>query len=180
LGAPSRLHLKRYREHFDELTAYADEINRQFKIDDWQPIRLLVDQHDGPTVHAFLRLADVCVVSSLHDGMNLVSKEYVAARDDDRGTLILSEFAGAARDLPEALIINPYDSEQFADAIRFAVEMPADEQQVRMERMRRRVSENNIYRWAADLFTAVTRVGAVPDSISDLYSDPELGIPSPR
>jgi trehalose-6-phosphate synthase len=180
LGAPSRLHLKRYREHFDELTAYADEINRQFKIDDWQPIRLLVDQHDGPTVHAFLRLADVCVVSSLHDGMNLVSKEYVAARDDDRGTLILSEFAGAARDLPEALIINPYDSEQFADAIRFAVEMPADEQQVRMERMRRRVSENNIYRWAADLFAAVTRVGAVPDSISDLYSDPELGIPSPR
>jgi trehalose 6-phosphate synthase len=174
LGAPSRLHIKRYKEHFDELTAYAEAINHQFRTDAWEPIRLLVDQHDGPIVHAFLKLADVCVVSSLHDGMNLVSKEYVAARTDDRGVLILSEFAGAVRDLPDALVINPYDTEQFADAIRFAVEMPADEQQSRMERMRRKVAEQNIYRWAAKLFTAVTASGAGPSAKSDRLSYPEL------
>jgi trehalose 6-phosphate synthase len=87
--------------------------------------------------------------------MNLVAKEYVAARDDGDGVLVLSEFAGAARELSDALIINPYDTEQFADAIRYAIEMPAEERRSRMERMRRVVRENNVYRWAADLLSAL-------------------------
>jgi trehalose 6-phosphate synthase len=102
-----------------------------------------------------MRTASVCIVSALHDGMNLVAKEYVAAREDGDGVLILSEFAGAARELSDALIINPYDTEQFADAIRYAVEMAPVERRARMGRMRRVVEENNVYRWAANLLTSL-------------------------
>lgn len=153
LGAPSRTHIRRYREHIAELEALADEINWRFQTDTWKPIRFLVGHHDGPTVYTFMRMASVCIVSSLHDGMNLVAKEYVAAREEGDGVLILSEFAGAARELSDALIINPYDIEQFADAIRNAVEMEPAERQARMERMRRAVEENNIYCWAARFLT---------------------------
>lgn len=153
LGAPSRTHIPRYREHLAELEALADEINWKFQTDCWKPIHFLVAHHDGPVVHAFLRMAAVCIVSSLHDGMNLVAKEYVAAQESGDGVLILSEFAGAARELSDALIINPYDTEQFADAIRFAVEMSQDERRVRMDRMRRVVEEHNVYRWAASFLT---------------------------
>jgi len=125
-----------------------------------------VDHHEGPAVYAFLKMASVCVVSSLHDGMNLVAKEFVAAKaegvgpDDDvtqEGVLVLSEFAGAARDLPEALIINPYDTEEFADAIAQAISMDPRERRQRMTRMRLRVEEFNIYRWAADFLTALSQ-----------------------
>jgi trehalose 6-phosphate synthase len=109
-------------------------------------------------------MASICVVSSLHDGMNLVSKEFVAAQGEPDastplgdGVLILSEFAGAARDLPDALIVNPYDTEEFAEAIRRAVEMPAAERRDRMARMYQQVCENNIYRWAADFLTTLTQ-----------------------
>ncbi len=164
LAAPSRLHLKRYRDHLDELVRFAAEINRQFSTDAWQPIHLLVDQHDAGTVHAFLSMASVAIVSSLHDGMNLVAKEYVLAQDGLQGCLILSEFAGAAQQLSDALVINPYDTEQFADAIRYAVEMPVDERADRMRRLRRQVDEHNIYRWAAELLSGIpagsaTRMG---------------------
>lgn len=155
LAAPSRLHLKRYRDHLDELVGHVAEVNRQFATDGWKPIHLLVDQHDAATVHAFLSMASVAIVSSLHDGMNLVAKEYVLAQESLRGCLILSEFAGAAQQLPDALVINPYDTEQFADAIRYAVEMPADERAERMQRMQRQVEEHNIYRWAADVLSGI-------------------------
>jgi trehalose 6-phosphate synthase len=155
LGAPSRTHIRRYRELISELEALADDINWRFRTDAWKPIHFLVAHHDAATVNAFMRTASVCIVSALHDGMNLVAKEYVAARDDGDGVLILSEFAGAARELSDALIINPYDTEQFADAIRYAVEMPAPERRSRMERMRREVQENNVYRWAANLMSAL-------------------------
>lgn len=155
LGAPSRLHLRRYREHLEELKSLVQSINLQFQAGDWIPIRFLVGQHDSLVVHAFLNMASVAIVSSLHDGMNLVAKEYVAAQYAGSGVLVLSEFAGAARDMPEALIINPYDTEQFADAIRYAVVMPKDERQARMEKLRRKVEENNIYRWAADFLSAL-------------------------
>jgi trehalose 6-phosphate synthase len=122
LAAPSRTEILRYREHVEELTAYANEINRQFQTDDWKPICLLVGQHEACTVHAYLRMASIAIVSSLHDGMNLVAKEFVAAQGSCEGALILSEFAGAAHELGDALIINPYDTEQFADAIRYAVD----------------------------------------------------------
>jgi trehalose 6-phosphate synthase len=156
LASPSRTHLPRSRDHIEELKAFAERINRQFQTGSWKPIHLLIDQHNGSTVHAWLRMASVAIVSSLHDGMNLVAKEYVAAQESCDGVLILSEFAGASRELSEALVINPYDTEQFADAIRYAVEMPRDEQRTRMDRMRRKVEENNIYRWAADYLAVLS------------------------
>jgi trehalose 6-phosphate synthase len=104
------------------------------------------------------------MVTSLHDGMNLVAKEYVSARDDDSGTLILSPFTGAARELTDALIVNPYDTEQLADAIRYALGMTPDEQHRRMSAMRKHIRASNVYRWAADLVSDVAgiRVGS-PD-----------------
>jgi trehalose 6-phosphate synthase len=164
LGAPSRTHIPRYREHLDRLEALADEINWKYQTEDWKPIRFLVGHHDARTVHAFLRMAPICIVSSLHDGMNLVAKEYIAAQNGGDGVLVLSEFAGAARELADALIINPYDIEQFAEAIRLGLEMGADERRLRMQRLARQVEEHNIYRWAARFLTqlAATRT-AVPE-----------------
>jgi len=155
LAAPSRLHLKRYREHLEDLVLFANEINQEFGKENWKPIHLLVDQHDAETVHDFLTMAAVAIVSSLHDGMNLVAKEYILAQENLKGCLILSEFAGAAQQLTDALIINPYDTEQFADAICYAVEMSADDRADRMQRLRRQVEEHNIYRWAADLLSGL-------------------------
>lgn len=158
LGAPSRTHIPRYRNYINELETLVDEINWRFQTETWKPVRFLIDHHDASTVHAFLRLAEIGVVSSLHDGMNLVAKEFVAARPDLDGVLILSEFAGAARELSDALIINPYDTEQFAEAIRRALEMAPEERLARMERMARQVEENNIYRWAANFLAELTAV----------------------
>lgn len=172
LGAPSRTHIPRYRDLVTELETMADAINWKFKIENqnWKAIHFLVAHHDGPTVYAFLKMADVCIVSSLHDGMNLVSKEFVAAQGEPgtsntqaSGVLILSEFAGAARDLSDALIINPYDTEEFAQAIKLAIEMPLEERKDRMSRMYQQVAESNIYRWAADFLTSLTQ-SKVPTS----------------
>jgi len=159
LGAPSRTHIPRYREHLDRLEALADEINWKYQTEDWKPIRFLIAHHDARTVHAFLRMAPMGIVSSLHDGMNLVAKEYVAAQTGGDGVLVLSEFAGAARELADALIVNPYDIEQFAEALRAGIEMDEAERKARMQRLARQVEEHNIYRWAASLLTelAATR-----------------------
>ena len=156
LGAPSRTHLRRYRDLVAELESMADEINWKHQTESWRPLRFLVAHHDGSTVHAFLRMAGVCVVSPLHDGMNLVAKEYVAANTDGDGVLILSEFAGAARELAEALLINPYDTEQFADAIHEALTMEPNERRMRMKSMQTVVEEYNVYRWAASFLTCLT------------------------
>jgi trehalose 6-phosphate synthase len=173
LGAPSRTHIPRYRDMVSELETLADSINWKLQTETWKPIRFLVGHHEPNAVYAFFRMAEVCLVSSLHDGMNLVAKEYVAAcaeameeggdsaapnthlAHSGEGVLVLSEFAGAARDLPEALIVNPYDTEGFSDAIERAVSMPTKERRQRMLRMRLRVEENNIYRWAGDLLSGV-------------------------
>jgi trehalose 6-phosphate synthase len=160
LGAPSRTHIPRYREHLDGLEALADEINWKYQTDNWKPIHFLVAHHDAQTVHAFLHMAPMCIVSSLHDGMNLVAKEYVAAQGHGNGVLVLSEFAGAARELADALIVNPYDIEQFADAIRQGLEMSADERRTRMRQLTRQVEEHNIYRWAARLLTQLAATQA--------------------
>jgi len=159
LGAPSRTHIPRYREHLDRLEALADEINWKYQTDSWKPIHFLIAHHDAKTVHAFLRMARMGIVSSLHDGMNLVAKEYVAAQTGGDGVLVLSEFAGAARELADALIVNPYDIEQFAEALRAGIEMDEAERKARMQRLSRQVEEHNIYRWAASLLTelAATR-----------------------
>ncbi len=109
---------------------------------------MLGEHHAAREVFEYFRAADLCFVSSLHDGMNLVAKEFVAARDDERGVLMLSQFTGAARELPEALIVNPYDADQCAAALHLALTMPADEQRDRMRLMRGLVAEFNVFRWA--------------------------------
>ena len=120
----------------------------------WDPIVFLHEHHGPDKLYVLYRMAAACVVTSLHDGMNLVSKEFVAARTDERGALILSEFTGAARELTEALIVNPYAIDQVAEAYQTALTMSAEEQQRRMRRMRRQVADNNIYRWAGMLLSA--------------------------
>ncbi|HZZ82784.1 MAG TPA: trehalose-6-phosphate synthase, partial [Gemmataceae bacterium] len=167
LGAPSRTHIRRYRELISELETMADEINWKYQTDDWKPVRFLVDHHDSSTVHDFMCLASICVVSSLHDGMNLVAKEYAMAKTDGNGVLILSEFAGAARELPDALIINPYDTEQFSDALRYAAEMDLQERAERMQRMRQAIEERNVYWWAGSFLTELcgTRITDGPASV---------------
>jgi trehalose 6-phosphate synthase len=148
LAAPSRTRIDRYRELNERVDALAARINERWGKGAYQPIILLRAHHEPPTVFRFLRAADVCYVSSLHDGMNLVAKEFVAARDDERGVLILSQFTGAARELTEALIVNPYDLRQASDALATALAMPPGEQQERLHSMRSLVASFNVYRWA--------------------------------
>ncbi|HSD86420.1 MAG TPA: trehalose-6-phosphate synthase [Kofleriaceae bacterium] len=148
LAAPSRTKISRYRELNERLESLAAEINARWGTDTYRPIALLRTHHEPATVFRYYRAAELCYVSSLHDGMNLVAKEFVAAHDDDLGVLVLSQFTGAARDLTEALIVNPYDLQQASDALAAALKMPAAEQRERMRSMRRLVSEFNVYRWA--------------------------------
>jgi trehalose 6-phosphate synthase len=102
-------------------------------------------------------MANFCVVSSLHDGMNLVAKEFVASRFDEDGILILSPFTGAARELTDALLVNPYATDHLAEAIKTALEMPEEERRKRMKKMREIVRENNVYKWAADIISELAR-----------------------
>jgi trehalose 6-phosphate synthase len=148
IAAPSRSAIETYRGYADHVRAVAEEINAQFAGAERPPIILLAVHHEPDAVYEYHRAADLCFVSSLHDGMNLVAKEFVAARDDEQGVLILSQFAGASRELPEALIINPYDADQCAAALRLALTMSPDEQRDRMRLMRSEVREFNVYRWA--------------------------------
>ena len=151
IGAPSRTHIKRYHDLLAEVEAEADRINWRFQSGKWKPIVFLKRHHSHEQIMPFYRAADFCLVTSLHDGMNLVAKEFVAARDDEQGVLMLSIFTGASRELRDALIVNPYDTEQLADTIFQALEMDPREKRARMQRMRRAVKENNVYRWAANL-----------------------------
>ncbi len=151
IGAPSRTHIKRYHDLQAEVEAEVDRINWRFQADQWKPILLLNRQHSHKEIEPYYRAADLCLVTSLHDGMNLVAKEFVATRRDERGVLILSCFTGAARELRDALQVNPYDIDQTAEAIRAALEMQPDEKQIRMQRMRKLVREQNVYRWAGTL-----------------------------
>jgi trehalose 6-phosphate synthase len=158
IGAPSRTHIKRYHDLFNEIEAEAERINWRFQTDSWKPIVLLKRQHSHNEIQGYYRIADLCLVTSLHDGMNLVAKEFLAARHDERGVLILSRFTGAARELQDALLVNPYDIDQTAEAIRVALEMSPEEAQERMRRMRKVVRENNVYRWAGSLIGELCEV----------------------
>ena len=158
IGAPSRTEIDRYQRFLDEVTAEAERINNRFRRGRWRPIAWLNRHHSHEEITRYFRAASVCVVTSLHDGMNLVAKEYVAARDDNRGVLVLSTFAGAALELTDALLVNPYDIQQVAQALRRALEMTDDDQRDRMRRMRHNVRENNIYRWAANLMNDLADV----------------------
>jgi trehalose-6-phosphate synthase len=158
IGATSRTHIKRYHDLQAEVEAEADRINWRFQADQWKPIILLARQHSHKEIEPYYRAADLCLVTALHDGMNLVAKEFVATRHDERGVLILSCFTGAARELRDALQINPYDIDQTAEAIRAALEMRPEEKQIRMQRMRKLVREHNVYRWAGTLIGELCEV----------------------
>jgi trehalose-6-phosphate synthase len=172
LGAPSRTHIKEYRDLLAQVESEAERINWRFQTKEWKPIVFLKRHHSHKEIAPFYEAADLCLVTSLHDGMNLVAKEFIGAKADDSGVLILSQFTGAARELRDALIVNPYDTEQMAEAIRAALEMDPAEKRARMQRMREGVKERNIYRWAGDLISCLGQIR--------LSSVPPLGIRSPN
>ena len=158
IGAPTRSRIKRYAEFQSEVAAEAERINTRFMRGRWKPIVFSYREHDHREVQRYYRVAHLCMVTSLHDGMNLVAKEFVAARSDVRGVLILSQFTGAARELLDAIIVNPYDTQQCSDAIAQALNMNVDEMADRMRRMRATVKDHNVYRWAANLIGALCDV----------------------
>jgi trehalose-6-phosphate synthase len=151
IGAPTRSRIKRYADFQAEVEAEADRINSRFRRGKWKPIIFQNRQHSHQEVQRYYRASHLCIVTSLHDGMNLVAKEFVAARHDERGVLILSQFTGAARELRDAILVNPYDIQATAEAIGQALDMNVDETVDRMRRMRRSVKEHNIYWWAGSL-----------------------------
>jgi alpha,alpha-trehalose-phosphate synthase [UDP-forming] len=158
IGAPSRTTIPRYHDFLAEVEAESARINGRFMDGNWKPIALLTRHHSHEEILPYYRAADFCMVTSLHDGMNLVAKEFVASREDGEGALILSQFTGATRELRDALIVNPYDIDQLADAIRVSLEMDADERAMRMRRMRSTVRENNVYRWAGNLISELSEI----------------------
>jgi trehalose 6-phosphate synthase len=148
IAAPSRSSIEQYQQFEVHVRAMASRINERFAAGDFPTIILKVEHHEPHEVYEYYRAADLCFVSSLHDGMNLVAKEFVSSREDEHGVLILSQFTGASRELPESLVVNPYDIDQCAAALHIALTMAPVEQRGRMRIMRGLISEFNVYRWA--------------------------------
>lgn len=158
VAAPSRSKIKEYQRFAEAVEKEVERINNLFRKNGWKPILLFKRHHNREEIDRLYKLANICLVTSLHDGMNLVAKEFVAARNDNKGVLILSQFTGAARELKEALIINPYNAEQTAEAIKMALELTPLEQTKRMKRMRETIKKNNIYRWSAELLKTIITI----------------------
>lgn len=158
IGAPSKTLLKTYADTVRAVEQEAERINIRFKSRNWKAILLLKRHHSHEEISPFYTSADFCMVTSLHDGMNLVAKEFVASRHYNDGSLILSRFAGASQELQGAIIVNPYDIEKSADAIKTALEMTIEEQTQRMVQMRSVVVRNNIYSWAATLLRTMDEI----------------------
>jgi len=158
IAAPSRTRIPAYADLHRRVNEEVERINLRFQTPRWKPILLLERQYSHKEVDRWYKVSDLCLVTSLHDGMNLVAKEYVAARDDEDGVLILSKFTGAAVELRDALVVNPYDIEGVAEAMHRGLEMNRVERQDRMQRMRRQVMENNIYRWAANVLSGLREI----------------------
>ena len=176
IAAPSRTEIERYRQLAESVEAIAARVNKRFGDGRYRPIVLLRSHHEPPSIFRYYRAADLCYVSSLHDGMNLVAKEFVAARDDERGVLLLSRFTGAARELTEALLVNPYDLEEASEALALALSMSPDEQGERMRAMRAFVSEFNVYRWAGRMLEDAARVrqrDRLTDRLASLFTATE-------
>jgi trehalose 6-phosphate synthase len=170
IGAPSRMHLSAYRDLTEEVNELAEHINWEYGDDSWHPV-VFLNEHYGPReIFVLYRMAAGCVVSSLHDGMNLVAKEFVTARDDERGVLVLSKFTGAARELPDAILVNPFDIDQLADGLHAVLTMSQEEQETRMRRMRIQVDDHNIYRWAGMLLSAIGKL--VPPPVAATSTPP--------
>jgi alpha,alpha-trehalose-phosphate synthase [UDP-forming] len=155
IAAPSRTRIDSYVDLRRRIEETVERINSLYQTAHWKPIVLIERQCNHEEVNRWYRASDVCLVTSLHDGMNLVAKEFVAARDDEDGVLVLSKFTGAATELRDALVVNPYDISGVAEAIHIALEMNRSERRLRMRRMRRQVMEFNIYRWAANVLGAL-------------------------
>lgn len=158
VGVLSRIHIAKYKAINDEINKLVEEINWKHSTDEWTPIVFKRSNLSLSQLERLYRLAKVCIISSLHDGMNLVAKEFVSSRCDERGVLVLSQFTGAARELADAILINPYDREQFSDALFQALTMGPEEEQRRMSRMRAVVRENNIFRWAGKFMSGLLKI----------------------
>lgn len=158
LGAPSRTHIKRYHDLIGEIDELVEKKNWKHSEGDWKPIIYLKHYFSPEDILPFYKLADVCMVSSLHDGMNLVAKEFISAKDDASGILLLSRFTGASKELSDAVLVNPYSIEEFADAIKTTIELPPEDKKRRMENMRTIVEENNVYCWAGSIVNELTGI----------------------
>jgi alpha,alpha-trehalose-phosphate synthase [UDP-forming] len=158
LGAPSREHIPSYKQINDEIDEMVERINWKHRTEHWSPILFLREHIPFLSMLAFYKMSNFCIVSSLHDGMNLVAKEYIAAKNDSDGILILSRFTGAARELNEALLVNPYAADEFAQTIKGAIEIPPEELSRRMRKLREIVRERNIYRWADQILTKAIQI----------------------
>lgn len=156
IAAPSRTHIKRYHDLTSEIEEVIEKTNWKYNNFNWKPIIYLKDHFSYEDIVFYYVIADICIVSSLHDGMNLVAKEYIAAKNGTEGALILSCFTGASRELTDAIEINPYFTGEFADKIKDAIEMPPKEKKQRMENMLKIINENNIYKWAGNIITELT------------------------
>jgi len=155
IGVPSRVHIDAYQRVNDEIDEVIERVNWKYQREAWKPI-LYLKEHVSPlTLRAWYRLADFCLVSPLHDGMNLVAKEFVASRTDEQGVLLLSQFTGAARELTDALLVNPYATDQLAHVIHLAMTMTPEERSRRMRKLRSAVQERNIYRWAGNVLSSL-------------------------
>jgi trehalose 6-phosphate synthase len=174
IGAPSRTHIKRYHDLLAKVESEAERINWRFQSGKWKPIVFLKRQHSHVEIQRFYRTANVCLVTSLHDGMNLVAKEFIAERRDEQGVLILSRFTGAARELRDALLVNPYDIERTSDTIRLALAMEPAEQTSRMQALRKVVRERNVYRWAGNLLADLCEVRV--EAPAELEVVPKAGV----
>ena len=157
IGAPSREHLQRYQSLMNEVESCVTQINAKYRTDSWLPVVYRPQHHQHDAVGAMYRAADICVVSSLHDGMNLVAKEFIASRGDEHGVLVLSEFTGAARELEHAVHVNPFAVDSFADALHSALMMSPEDQRRRMRALRERVGSHTVFDWANALLLAACR-----------------------
>ena len=158
IGAPSRSLLKSYSDIINAVEHEVTRINGKFRSKGWQPILYLKGHHSHEQIQPYYQHARFCMVTSLHDGMNLVAKEFIAARKNNDGVLILSQFAGASQELHGALIVNPYDIEQTAEAIRVSLEMPLEVQNQKMKQMRRMIMQHNVYSWGASILRTMASI----------------------
>jgi trehalose 6-phosphate synthase len=161
VGAPSRDHLSRYQALSSEVDELVLAINTRYATETWRPVVYVREHRDPPQLSALYRAAAACVVSSLHDGMNLVAKEFIASRTDYRGVLVLSRFTGAARELHEAVLVNPFAIDEFADALHFALSIPEDQQERRMRALHTRVRNHTVYDWAAGVLRTAVNMSTV-------------------
>ncbi len=174
VAAPSRTRIPSYIDLSHKVDETVERINQRFQTANWRPVVLIARQCSHEEVTRWYRAADVCLVTSLHDGMNLVAKEYLAAREDEEGVLVLSKFTGAAVELRDALIVNPYDIDGVADTLNRALEMGYGERRMRIQRMRRQVMEHNVYRWAANILGDLGELRLENTEMTSIRPEPVL------